>query len=134
MISWITNKQPISARLGGQSDVSSRRAEGRGRGRAFYSREKRKKKQREREEGEVSDTDLVISARGDVADPGECLIVASLDDLEIPDLDARDGKVGDLEFDGDGRTIFGRFLWKRGEKRKNTTNQPRKKGEGNKPS
>lgn len=54
----------------------------------------------------ISDANLVVAAGGDVADPREGLVVAALDDLEIPHLDARDGKVRNLELDADGRTIL----------------------------
>jgi hypothetical protein len=42
----------------------------------------------------------------DIPHPGQGLIATLLYDLEIPDLDAGDGEVWDLEFDGDGGTFL----------------------------
>ena len=44
---------------------------------------------------------LIIAVRGDVSYPGQGLISALFDNLQISYLDAANGEVGDLEFDSD---------------------------------
>lgn len=50
--------------------------------------------------------DLVVAVGGDVAHPGQCLVAALLNYLQIAHLDARRGKVRDLKVDGNGRTLL----------------------------
>eukprot|EP00964_Phaeocystis_antarctica_P161881 scaffold135140_cov65-Phaeocystis_antarctica.AAC.1 len=50
--------------------------------------------------------ELVVAVLRDVADPRKRLVAALLDDLEVADLDPRDGEVGDLELDGDRRLVL----------------------------
>lgn len=56
--------------------------------------------------------DLVVTTVCDVADPRHGLVAALFDDLEVADLDARDGEVGDFKLDADGtldlRGVLGR--------------------------
>lgn len=70
-------------------------------------------------------TPIVVPVLRDVAYPGQGLVPALLHNLEVPDLDARDGKVRDLELDGDWRALllrlcvcFGGLMGKQWETRR----------------
>lgn len=56
---------------------------------------------------------VVVTLLRDVPDPGQGLVAALLDDLEVPDLDAGDGKVRNLELNRD-RNANGCLLYKDG--------------------
>lgn len=45
---------------------------------------------------------MVVTVLGEVPDPGESLVAALVDYLQISDLESRDREVGDFELDVDG--------------------------------
>ena len=58
------------------------------------------------EEDATQHSPIIIPILRDIPHPGQGLIAALLYDLEVPDLDARDGEVWDFEFHGDGGTFL----------------------------
>jgi hypothetical protein len=54
---------------------------------------------------------IVIPILRNIPHPGQGLIPTLLDDLEVPDLDARHGEVWDFEFDGDWGAFFEVLFW-----------------------